>query len=231
MNPMKNDVLVSTIIPVFNGARYISQAIGSVLNQTFTQVEVIVVDDGSTDDTQQQVLGINDPRVCLLSQVHAGASAARNYGVQNAHGQYLSFLDSDDLWEPHKLAAQLGYIANNPHVDMVFGHYIEFVSPELSAPEISLSDTESSPAYSSGTMLIKRTAFDRVGEFSTQWQLGEFIDWYARAIDLGLYGVMLPELFLRRRIHHENIGVREQGSRNQYAQVIAAIIKRRRAQE
>jgi glycosyltransferase involved in cell wall biosynthesis len=222
-----NDVLVSTIIPVFNGAGYVSQAIDSVLNQTFTQVEVLVVDDGSTDDTQQQVLAIKDTRVRYFSQPHAGASAARNYGVQNSCGQFLSFLDSDDLWESHKLATQVAVFAHNPQVDMVFGHYIEFLSHKLVAPGVTL--TEPSPAYSSGTMLIKRTAFDRVGKFSTQWQLGEFIDWYTRAVDLGLRTVMLPEALLWRRIHNENIGLREQGLRSQYAQVVAAIIKRRRA--
>lgn len=217
---------VSAIIPVFDGARYIEQAIQSILAQTYRHVEILVVDDGSSDHTAARVRSISAGRIRYVVQAHSGAGAARNTGVQHASGQLLAFLDADDLWSPDKLAIQTARLNQSPHPDLVFGHYTEFVSPELVRGDEP--DTDPLPGYSCGTMLVKRAAFERVGDFATQWRVGEFIDWYARAMEAGLQAEMMPHSVLRRRIHTGNTGIREQKARQVYAQVVSSVIQRRR---
>lgn len=217
--------LVSAIVPVFNGARYVLQAIDSILAQTYPRLEVLVVDDGSTDDTANEVRSANDARIRYLLQAHRGAAAARNMGIRHAAGQFFAFLDADDLWYPDKLRVQLELLHGHANPDLVFGHYTEFVSPELGA---GLPDSDPVPGYSSGTMLIERSAFERVGEFATEWRVGEFIDWYARAMEAGLRAVLIPQAVLHRRIHTTNTGVRERDARQVYAQVVSCMIRRRR---
>ncbi|MGH7451509.1 MAG: glycosyltransferase family 2 protein, partial [bacterium] len=103
--------LVSVIIPTFNRLKYLKEAVASVFAQTYAHWELIVVDDGSTDDTLHYVSTLDDPRVRLVSETHSGNPARmRNVGVAHARGEYVAFLDSDDLWESDKLAVQLEYL-------------------------------------------------------------------------------------------------------------------------
>ncbi|MFP4629856.1 MAG: glycosyltransferase family 2 protein [Desulfohalobiaceae bacterium] len=102
-------MLVSVIIPTYNRAEMLSKAIGSVLVQSHSCLELIVVDDGSTDQTRDILQGIADPRVCCLSQEHQGVAAARNLGLEKASGDYIALLDSDDIWLPQKLSRQLEF--------------------------------------------------------------------------------------------------------------------------
>ena len=105
--------LISVIIPTYNRSDFLKEAIESVLKQTYQPFELIVVDDGSTDDTAS-VLSCYAGKISALSVHHGGPSAARNHGIQAAHGDYIAFLDSDDLWLPGKLAAQMHFFHNNP---------------------------------------------------------------------------------------------------------------------
>ena len=106
--------LVSIIIPTFNRSEYLPRAIGSVLKQTFKDFELIVVDDGSTDKTCQLLDSFSDPRIRYESQPNRGVSSARNRGIRNSNGTFLSFLDSDDEWMPSKLEKQLEALEDNP---------------------------------------------------------------------------------------------------------------------
>jgi len=114
--------LVSVIIPTYNRPTLTIDAIESVRAQTYPSWELLVVDDGSTDDTLH-VLGqlISDRRVHLLSQTNRGQAAARNLGLKHARGDWIAFLDSDDLWLPNKLSDQMSYIATHPDVDVLYG--------------------------------------------------------------------------------------------------------------
>lgn len=111
--------LVSVIIPTFNRAALCKRAVESVLAQTYRNLEVIVVDDGSIDDTREVLSGL-DERLLYLRQQNAGVSAARNLGIESAQGEFLAFLDSDDSWVPWKLEAQLAVLQVYPKVGMVF---------------------------------------------------------------------------------------------------------------
>src|SRR5687768_9695612 len=122
--------LVSVIVPVHQGERYLGEAVESVLAQTYAPIELIVVDDGSTDRSADIARGFG-PVVRYVYQVNAGQSAARNHGVRLARGPLLAFLDDDDSWSPGKLALQVAALASDPCLEAVFGHVRQFVSPDL----------------------------------------------------------------------------------------------------
>jgi glycosyltransferase involved in cell wall biosynthesis len=111
---------VSVIIPTYNRAHSVVDAIASVLDQRYGDLELIVVDDGSTDDTASRVGAISDRRLRYVRGRHGGVSAARNLGAQCATGELLAFLDSDDLWQRDKLTHEVGFLASHPEVDVVF---------------------------------------------------------------------------------------------------------------
>lgn len=106
--------MISVIIPTYNRAEWLTEAVESVLAQTWRDFELIVVDDGSTDDTAHR-LAVYGDRLRYVQQANAGVSAARNHGIRLARGKWLAFLDSDDLWEPEKLAAQMAFFRENPN--------------------------------------------------------------------------------------------------------------------
>ena len=98
---------VSVIIPAYNAMNYLPQTLKSVLQQTFTDFEILIINDGSSDDIVEWSSQISDSRVKLISQINQGVSAARNTGIRNAQGEYIAFIDADDLWEPTKLEKQV----------------------------------------------------------------------------------------------------------------------------
>jgi len=224
--------LVSAIIPVYNCDRYLKEAIISVLRQTHPPFEILVIDDGSTDNSAAVAREFSTS-IQYYSQPHQGAGTARNYGTQLAKGNYFAFLDADDVWEKDKLTRQLQIFSDRPEVDMVFGQMKNFHSPELpeSVKQQFYCPPELIPGYHPGTLLIKREAFDRVGPFDTQWKLGEFIDWYLKAMEAGLNSAMLPELVLGRRIHQTNTGSRDRDFRKDYVRIIKASLDRRRGKK
>lgn len=224
-----NSPLVSVIVPVYNGERYLAETLESLRAQTHRPLEVIVVDDGSADGSA----GIAErfaPLVRLVRQPHAGVSAAHNRGITQARGEFLSFLDADDLWPEDKTARQIAALADRPELDMVYGQMQQFVSPELDPGLMSRKGCSDQvvPGYSKGTLLMRRESFLRVGLFDTSRRLGEFIDWYLRALDIGLRGHMLPQVLLERRIHETNTGTRERDARTDYARILKASLDRRR---
>jgi len=225
---MRDTPLVSVIIPVYNYARYLGEAIESVLTQTYQHVEVIVVDDGSTDQSGEVARSF---AVRYHRQDHAGIGPARNAGVELAHGEFLAFLDADDRWSQQKLERQLGAFDSDPALEMVFGQALQLHN----GPEWESGIKDEKPAAASmvpglvpGTMLIKRDAFFRVGKFKDGLKVGEFIDWYARAVELQVRSLVLPDLLLWRRIHDSNQGVRERQSVSDYARVLKAKLDRSR---
>ena len=219
---------ISVIIPVYNGAAYLGAAIESVLGQSRPPTEIIVVDDGSTDGSAAVAARFGN-QVRAIFQEHGGIGAARNTGVRAAGGDFLAFLDADDLWMPDKLALQLEVFATNPDVDLVFGAARQFMDPAL--PQRRGAMAGPAPAYLAGAMLARRDAFLRAGLFSAEWVVGEFVEWYLRAEDLGLKSLMRPECVLLRRIHTSNQGIREFDARIQYVRIVREALNRRRARE
>ena len=116
--------LVSIIMPAYNTQSYIVEAIASVLEQSYAHFELIVIDDGSTDDTLALAKGFDDCRIILKHQANAGVSMARNLGLSLASGEYITFLDADDVLPKESLAARVAYLDKNPHIAVVDGEIV-----------------------------------------------------------------------------------------------------------
>ena len=227
---LRGEVEVSTVIPCHNGERYVAETIRSVLRQGHDRLEIIVVDDGSTDRTREVVESLGPP-VRYVRQPRGGAARARNGGVALATGAILAFLDADDLWPDGALSALLAPLERDPGLGMTVGHMEQFVSPELpeEARQQFRFSSEPVPARMCGSVLVRRSTFDLVGGFSTRLESGEFMDWILRAEALGVRSATVPEVVLRRRLHRLNHGVVRRDARQDYVRVVKAALDRRRA--
>ncbi len=221
---------ISVIIPIYNSARYLREAIESVLAQGYEGLEAIVVDDGSRDDGAAIAESYGEP-VRLVAIEHRGHAAARNAGVAESAGEFVSFLDADDLWVADKLALQVAAFEEQPELDLVFGHMQNFISPELSAEEQAKihCNGRALPGLLQGSMLARRGAFDRVGLFDEERQMGEFLDWYGRAMLAKLKMRMLEETLVRRRLHLANFQRTHKHLRRENLVVLKKLLDLRRA--
>jgi glycosyltransferase involved in cell wall biosynthesis len=221
--------LVSVLVGAYNAERYLGEALRSVLAQSYRPLELIVVDDGSTDRTAE--VAQRHGSVLYAYQENAGNGAARNRAVELASGELFAFLDADDRFVPGKLERQWEALEADPALDLVFGHVREFVSPELTEEQRAAirPPSPTAPWTAPNLMLIRREAFFRVGAFSEELRVGVTVDWYARALEGGLRSLMLPDVVLERRLHLDNNGLRESDSRSQYLHVLKASLDRRRS--
>jgi len=175
---------VSVIIPAYNALAYLPQALESVQTQTFTDFELIVVDDGSSDGTAAWLGTLTGPRLKVLCQPHQGSGAARNTGLEHAAGRYVAFLDADDLWQPTKLAKQVSHLDAHPEVGLVHSaiSYIDEVGRPinrvLSASgngQVWRQMLEANLVRCGSTPMIRRCCFSKAGTFDTT--LTVFQDW------------------------------------------------------
>jgi glycosyltransferase involved in cell wall biosynthesis len=198
---------VSCVIPTFNSARFLAEAVASALAQTLPPAEVIVVDDGSTDETCDIAASFGG-KVRLIQQPTAGPSATRNTGIRNAQGDFVAFLDADDRWHTEKLARQLDRLKTGRPPDVCVAMVQSFWMPELDTEYQRLRDhsrAQPVPGYVSGTMVTRRDVFDRVGLFDERLWFGDSADWFTRAEAADLDVVLLPEVLLYHRMHAGNI--------------------------
>lgn len=229
MSEMHVKPLVSVIIPVYNAAKYVEEAIESILNQTYSPIEIIAVNDGSTDNSAE-VLAAYSNRIQIISSTNKGIGAARNLGISKSQGRFLAFLDADDYWELNKLEIQMQEFASNPSLDIVYCSFKEFLSPDMTSEMMEkriLKPAAMSGAVA-GTSLVKKTAFDKVGLFSEHWKTGEYIDWYARAKEQNLILSHIDNCLYHRRSHSDNHTLRESDSKRDYLLVLKASLDRRR---
>lgn len=228
MKDMKK-LLVSTIIPVYNGAEYLGEAIESVLSQETGPFELIVVDDGSTDNTPA-VANQYANRLRYIRKEHSGISQTMNHGVMAAGGEFLAFLDADDYWLPGKLENQLQALREEPSLDMAFTYLQQFLSPEKAEELKKKYKITGVPeqGISAGTMLVRRSSFMQAGLFNESLRTGQFNDWFMRARDMGLKHRVLPDLFHMRRIHGANHGIVNKQESIDYLRGLRAHLKRSR---
>jgi glycosyltransferase involved in cell wall biosynthesis len=221
---------VSVIMPVFNGAKYIAEALNSVLIQDLAHKEVIVVDDGSTDDTVK-IAERFVPLIRIVRQENRGAAAARNTGVGESSGKYLAFIDADDLWLAGHTSKLLDAIEADQDCDMVIGALQQFISPELGTAHLHLlrEELKTMPGYHPGCMVVKRESFDRVGHFNEKLNLAETVDWFARAQSEGMKLGKIDEIVYQRRIHTDNQGLTKKEFMHDYTAVLRDKLNRERS--
>lgn len=219
--------LVSVITTVYNGETYLKEAIESVLEQTFSQIEFIIVNDGSQDGSEQ-IIKQYGSKVLYFSKNNQGQPAAINLALSVARGSYITFLDADDLYTSNKIALQVDFLNSRREVDMVFGHVEHFLSPELSLEKNEMKcPTGTMPCYLAASGLFRRECFDRVGFFNVEQRIGIFMEWYMRGREKNLREALIPHKVLRRRIHKNNMSANTQGSQLEYLKIIKAALERR----
>lgn len=201
-----HSLLVSVIIPVFNGEAFVAEAIESVLGQTLPPSQVIVIDDGSTDHSAT-VARRYEKYIQLEQQPNAGSVAARNRGVALAHGDFLAFLDQDDYWATEKLALQIDTFQRLPHLDAVFGQLQQTYTIEETEEDRFLFGLNAQDGYHLNTALLRSEAFHRVGPFNPAWII-DSVEWLWRARNSDLCIEMLPQVLAWRRIHGDNLSIR-----------------------
>ncbi len=204
-NTGKAQALVSVIVPVKNAEAYLKESIESILSQSYEKIELIIVDDGSSDGS----LGIANEyadRLVLYPCESKGVWSARNFGVQVASGEYLAFQDADDIAFRDRIKVQMNYLLSNPEMGIVFGSMVEFQgeSSEIVNRLVEELNEIKVKANCPGAMLLTRKAFQKVGEFAETWKIAGFIDWYMRALDLGIKVCDLSDVILARRVHQAN---------------------------
>jgi glycosyltransferase involved in cell wall biosynthesis len=223
--------LVSCIVAVFNGERYLAEALRSILAQTYRPLEVLVVDDGSTDGTPAVIDGFGD-QVRMLRQPNAGPAAARNRGLAAARGGLVAFLDADDLWHPDKLTRQMARFGARPELDVSLTHIQNFWVPELREEEERCRGhrvAQPAPGYLTAAMVARRRVFERVGRFEESWHHVHDTEWFARARELNAVLEMLPQVLVYRRLHADNRSRRlARASRDEYLQLMRARVASRR---
>jgi glycosyltransferase involved in cell wall biosynthesis len=203
--------LASVVIPVFNGERYLGEAVASVRAQSYRPVEVIVVDDGSTDGSADLARSIAGVRV--LEQERAGPAVARNAGATAATGEFLAFHDADDLLPPDKLECQIGHLLDHPEVGCVLGRQELMLEPGVEMPDwakLAPEFAEQRPdivelgAVPLISMVMRRSLFVECGGFDPAYVHGEDADYLMRARQRAPV-VTLDSVVLRRRIHAGNL--------------------------
>lgn len=228
---MSDGPLVSITMAVHNGMPYLREAIESALGQTHAPIEVVVVDDASDDGSGDAARSFG-PRVAVIrNHERHGIGASRNVAVERSRGEFLGFLDADDLLRPEAVGQLLATLEERIDLDMVFAHVREFLSGELSPSERARlrPPIERMPGRLPTQMLVRREAFRRVGPFETDLRRGVTLDWSARAFDAGLRYEMLDDVLFERRLHLDNNGLREREHTSDYVRVLKAAIDRRRA--
>lgn len=205
-------VKVSVIIPAYNGDRYIGEAIDGVLAQTYDDYEIIVVDDGSTDNTFQVIQQYGD-RLKYLSQANEGVAASRNLGLKASQGEYIAFLDQDDIFLPHKLASQVALLEQDSDLGMVNsgwqivdpqGEFQSAVEPWKQIPELSLANLIIWKPVFLGAMLFRRTWLERSPGFDTSLEQTPDVDLVLRLAGMGCTAAWVEETTVKYRQHQSN---------------------------
>jgi glycosyltransferase involved in cell wall biosynthesis len=223
------DQLVTVIIAVRNGERYLRSAIESVLEQQYKSIEILLVDSHSTDQTT--TIGRGYPHVQCLPQMNYGIADARNLGIASARGDFIAFLSHDDLWTSDKLSSQMEYMMRFPRVQYTVGRAKFFLEAGLLPPagfrqELLVGDHE---AYIPETLLARRSVFDEVGLFDVRLMTGEDVDWFARAKDKQVPHAVIAKVLLYKRVHNFNTSLNNLSNSQLLLRVMRRSIERKRA--
>jgi len=223
---------VSVVVPVHDGARYLGEALHSVISQQPPPLEVIVVDDCSSDDSAAIAMAFGPP-VRVMAAVGQGAAAARNTGVKAAKAPLIAFLDADDRWAEGALAHLGNALMAEPQAGIAHGRVGEFVSPDLS-PEIGarLAARPGAPlGLIPGSLLVRAELFQTLGFLDTGLRAGEVVDWIARLRHAGVGEAWTEAVVLERRVHGGHLSAAKKESRADLLEVVRRSLARQRGQE
>lgn len=219
---------LSIIMPVYNAAAYLVEAVESIWNQTWNgSREIIIVDDQSEDHSLSIAERLGD---AVVSVVHGGAAKARNVGLHMASGQFVFFMDADDVLWQDALEKLFHAMEVDERCEIVYGKAEDFISPELPDDEQRRLKARES-GYGGvlpGCALIRRSLFDRSGAFDEKLSSGETVDWMMRVKEIGAVVREINQVTLRRRLHMTNTGRLKRGEEMKN---YAAILRKRMSKE
>ena len=231
---MKNhDPLISAILPVYNGASYLKAALDSVARQAYGRMELIVVDDGSSDDSARIVHDWAETAplpVRYVYQENKGPAAARNHGLYLANGEIIAFQDADDIWTDIKLTKQLSLMHSDPSVDVVLG-MIQFISRSPQGTWEPSPGKWSTPGFAPvlQAALFRRSVFDKIGLLNEELRISEDVEWYLRLLEEDGDLLIHQDLVLYYRRHEANLTASPQTNSGILLRVLKKSIDRRRA--
>ena len=227
---------VSVIVPAYNSAEFIAECLDSIFSQTFVDFEIIIVNDGSPDTPALEVaLEPFRERIRYLQQENGGLSAARNFGIREARGEFVAFLDSDDCWTPEYLSTQMKLFRDNPALDLVYADAKLFGSPaprktfmQTSAPPTTLDGllSERGQILPSGTV-VKKRALVEGGFFDETLRRCEDVDMWLRLAQRGAKIAFQGDVLFLRRVHGRGLTADEE---KMVSSVIYVLMKVDRAQ-
>lgn len=203
---MSRPATISGIVPVWNGERFLAEALESMLAQTRPPLEIIVVDDGSTDRSPD-IAGTFADRIRYVRQPNQGPPSARNAGIALARGDLIAFLDADDIWHPDKTARQAARFDARPELDYCVTGIQNIWMPEVDAERVRFLNHprgRSVPGYVSQTLMVRRSAFARLGTFDPAVKHADSADWFLRARRAGAISEYLEDVLTFRRMHLTN---------------------------
>ncbi|MEN8153737.1 MAG: glycosyltransferase family A protein [Acidobacteriota bacterium] len=200
---------VSVIIPAYNGEKYLGEAIESVLSQSLEPMEIIVINDGSDDETYK-IEKTFSGYIKYLSQDRKGLGFSRNRGIEQSNGNFTAHLDADDLWEKEKLLFQYETFKENRDVEITGGLMRSFYSPEIDIEEIKsiYCPPDPIPSFSASAIVVKKSCYKRIGFYSTGIDDAPDLEWFIRAREYGIKEIMINKILCHRRIHKSNTGIR-----------------------
>jgi glycosyltransferase involved in cell wall biosynthesis len=223
-----DDPLVSVIIPVKNGERFLPDALADVAGQTYTNRETIVVDGGSTDRSAE--IARSSPGTRVVEQDGEGLADAWNVGLEDARGELIAFLDSDDRWAAEKLAMQVELLVERPEIDYAVTEARFFLEPGCPCPPSFRPELLQRPHVIDmpSALMARRSTFDVVGNFSTDYELASDLDWFARAKDSVLVRGVVAEPLVLKRVHDTNLSWFGPGMNRELLDVLRRSVVRQR---
>ncbi len=217
---------LSVIVPAYNGERHIAEAIASVRQQGHPTMEIIVVDDGSTDGTAQVVRSLAGPDLIYVHQANAGPAAARNHGVKLARAPIIAFIDADDIWTPDRIATQWPYMSPDSGIDVVLG-LLQYFRESADAPG-GREIVDPFFLFVVGCGLYRREVFDRTGMLPEDMQFAEDVDWFNRMRESGIAIKVLDSVAVLYRRHEGNMTRRQDPARRGFIDAVHRSLVRRR---
>lgn len=222
--------LVSVIIPAYNCERFIAEAVESVRKQDYKPLEIIIIDDGSTDRTSSCIKSLGND-ICYVYQSNRGPGAARNRGIAIAKGEAIAFLDADDYWPENKLKIQMKRMRKEPEIEVILGRIqctgvlteadkkIRFEGPDNTMISVCL-----------GSGVFRRSVFHKVGMFDETLRHYEDHDWFLRAREKNVAMVILQDVTLYNRRNEYSMSRRKSKDDSSMLQILKKSLDRRRLQ-
>jgi glycosyltransferase involved in cell wall biosynthesis len=222
--------LLSIIVPAYNAEVYLAETLASVLEQNWQPLELLVVDDGSSDRSIPIAESFGNC-VRVLACPHRGLAATRNSGIVAARGEFLLHLDADDLLTPNSIAVRMHHFASDTTLDIVTGRLVCFLSPEMAIEERGryVVPPEPQQGHLPGAAIIRSAAFDRFGLLDERFEVNADLNWSVRAQDEGARIRLIDDVVVKRRIHGRNLTLaRKRELDTSRLQILRASLARRR---